>query len=65
MNHFLAMLDRLVQRPTAMDARIRVFKLEANPDSPENAAAPERLPLQASQPPRAGKSLGRNRRSSP
>ena len=31
MNHFLAMLDKLAQRPPLTDARVRVFKLEANP----------------------------------
>lgn len=49
MNHFLAMLDKLAQRPPLTDARVRVFKLEANPKPPENLPAPVRLPLKESQ----------------
>ncbi|MBN9420432.1 MAG: hypothetical protein J0I12_33595 [Candidatus Eremiobacteraeota bacterium] len=62
MNNFLAMLDKLVQRPAANCARVRVFKLEANPDSPENSPAPERLPAASSQPPQPGRPVGRKRR---
>lgn len=62
MNNFLAMLDKLAQRSSATNARLRIFKLESNPDSPENSPAPERLPSTCSQPPQAGRAVSRKRR---
>ncbi|MFN8605890.1 MAG: hypothetical protein U0931_00025 [Vulcanimicrobiota bacterium] len=62
MNNFLAMLDKLAQKPALTDASVRVFKLEANSLKGEPLPAPERLPLEGGQPPRAGQSLGRRRR---
>ena len=65
MNNFLAMLDKLAQRPAVTSARVRVFKLEANPGSPENSPAPERLPIASPPPPLAGRPVGRKRRPQP
>lgn len=63
MNNFLVLLDKLAQRPALTDARVRVFKLEANPEPPENLAPPERLPLESSQSPQPGRpAFGRKRR---
>ncbi len=63
MNNFLAMLDKLAQRPGLTDARVRVFKLEANPESPENLVAPERLPSESGHSTRPGRpAIGRKRR---
>lgn len=66
MNHFLSMLDKLARRPGLTDARVRVFKLEANPEPLENLPAPERL--RAANPPatQPGQpASGRKRRPQP
>ncbi|MBX3169299.1 MAG: hypothetical protein KF760_17980 [Candidatus Eremiobacteraeota bacterium] len=65
MNHFLVMLDKFAQRPSLIDARLRVFKLEANPDALENLPAPERLPAAQLPLPQPGQpAFGRQRRPS-
>lgn len=66
MNNFLAMLDKLAQRPARMDARVRVFKLEVNPEPLDNLPAPERLGAGNPQAARPGHpALDRPRRPSP
>ena len=62
MNNFLAMLDKLAQRPSLTDARVRVFKLETNPEAPANLPAPERLPLEQTQAAGPGQSAVRRKR---
>ncbi len=63
MKNFLAMLDKLAQRPALTDARLRVFKLEANPEPPQNLARPQRLPLESSPSVQPGRpAFGRKRR---
>jgi len=66
MNNFLDLLDKLAQKAPLADASVRVFKLEANPDQPENLPAPERL--EANSPHDAGpgqSAFGRKRRPLP
>ena len=66
MNNFLAMLDKLTQKPALPDAKVRVFKLEANSVEGEPLPAPARLSLDGQDQPRGGQStLGRKRRPKP
>lgn len=66
MNHFLVLLDKLARKAPVADASLRIFKLEANPDHPENLAAPERLEANSPHGPSPGESaLGRQRRPHP
>ncbi len=65
MKNFRVLLDKLAQRPPRLDARVRVFKLEANPDRLENLPAPERLTATNSQAAQPGHpALERKRRPS-
>jgi hypothetical protein len=56
MNNFLAMLDKLAQKPALTDASVRVFKLETNSVSGETLPAPTRLGLDSPNQPQAGQS---------
>ena len=66
MNNFLALLDKLAQKAPLADASLRIFKLEANPDPPENIPAPERLEAHSPHGASPGQSaFGRQRRPHP
>ena len=66
MNNFLALLDKLTQKAPPGGASLRIFKLEANPDQPENTPAPERLEANSPHGASPGQSAyGRQRRPHP
>ena len=66
MNHFLVLLDKLARKAPLADASLRIFKLEANPNQPENLPAPERLQANSPHSASPGESaLGRQRRPHP
>lgn len=56
MNNFLAMLDKLAQKPALTDATLRIFKLEANSVSGQPLPPPSRLAPDSPNQPQAGES---------